>query len=333
MTSELVEQPPPIRPFPLREHLRATRSAAAKANHVKIGLQNWLVTHLLANAGVVRPKTPARFTPPASHFGIIEREAHSLAPKDEMLRLMLRLPFQKRPKLGAIDWEAAVSEYGDLPYPDWYLVPQHSFPGGYLCPAAAVDDRVALDARYQDAHPKRSLGIRALTAELVPKSARRIFDFGTGVGDLAATIAAQIPEAEVIAVEPSPFMQIVAKRMHGDVPNLVFRHAFADQLSEPAASVDAITISLVLHEVPDAIKRALLETAHRLLKPGGTLVVCDVPSDDLDRHRGAFEPYRKQWQKFDPDAALRGAGFSDIAAHQLVSAEYQWHRAARKGTA
>lgn len=321
---------PPIRSFPLASHLRETLRARKKREHVKVGLQNWLVTHLLANAGRVRPKTPVRFTPRPGHWHMIEKEAHSLAPKDEMLRLMTRLPFQRRPALGAIDWEAAVAEYADLDYPAWYLQPQHSFPGGYLCPGAALDDRIAMEARYQHAHPRRSLGVRASMAQLVPHGARKVFDFGAGVGDLSAAIAQARPDAQVVAVEASPFMQIVGKRLHPNLRNLSWRHAFADTLDAPAGCADAVTLSLVLHEVPDRIKRALLTRAHDLLKPGGTLIVCDVPSDDLERHRGAFEPYRQEWRTFDPDAALREAGFDEIVKHQLVAPEHQWHRTARK---
>lgn len=324
------EGAPAIRPFPLLDHLRELPRDRSKREHVKIGLQNWVVSHLLGNAGRVRPPTPARFAPRDGHFAMIEKEAHSLAPKDAMLRLMTRLPFQPRPKLGRIDWEREVAAYADLDYPAWYLQPQHSFPGGYLCPGAALDDRIAMEARYEDAHPKRSLGVRERMAELVPSSVRRVFDFGAGVGDLSAAIAKQRPEAQVTAIEASPFMQIVGKRLHPKLDNLRWLHAFADTLDEREASVDAITMSLVLHEVPDRIKRDLLSRAHRLLKPGGVLIVCDVPADDLDRHRGAYEPYRLEWRNFDPDRALHDAGFTRIVSHTLIAPEHQWHRVATK---
>ncbi len=319
---------PLIRTFPLLAHLRETPRAASKREHIKIGFQNWIVSYLLANAGRVRPATPARFAPRVGHWSMIEKEAHSLAPKDEMLRLVTRLPFQARPLLGRIDWETAIADYAEIDYPAWYLQPQHSFPGGYLCPGAALDDRAAMEARYQDAHPRRSLGVRASMAQLVPDGARRVIDFGAGVGDLSSAIAQARPEAQVLAVDASPFMQIVGKRMHAKIKNLRWIHAFAEGLKEPAASVDAVTISLVLHEVPDGIKHALLAQARRLLKPGGTLVLCDVPSDDLERHRGAFEPYRQEWRSFDPDAALKEAGFADIVRHELVAPQHQWHRTA-----
>jgi ubiquinone/menaquinone biosynthesis C-methylase UbiE len=60
-----------------------------------------------------------------------------------------------------------------------------------------------------------------------------------------------------------------------------------------SGSVDAVTITLVLHECSDSGKRAILAEAFRIMRPGGTIVLSDTPQDDLGVFRGFFEPHKE----------------------------------------
>jgi SAM-dependent methyltransferase len=190
-------------------------------------------------------------------------------PKDRMLRVLSRMGAQAVPPLGEIDWRAELAAFGPLEFPAYYRQPFHSIPGGYLNEAAALGDRAALEAIYEDAHPRRSLGLRDAIAALVPEDARSILDLGAGTGDGGAAIARRLPHAEVTAIEASPFMIVVGRRQNGDVPNLRFEQGFAERTGRPDASVDAVHVTLLLHECPDVVKQAVLAECLRVLRPGG----------------------------------------------------------------
>jgi ubiquinone/menaquinone biosynthesis C-methylase UbiE len=132
----------------------------------------------------------------------------------------------------------------------------------------------------------------------------------------------------VTAFEASPFMIIAGRVQNADVPNLRFAQGLVEQSGLRSGSVDAVAITLVLHECPNAVKRAILTEVHRVLRPGGALVLCDTAQDDLHGYRGFYEPYREEWARFDPDELLRETGFAAITAHPVPRP--LWSRVARK---
>ena len=81
---------------------------------------------------------------------------------------------------------------------------------------------------------------------------------------------------------------------NADVPNLRFAQGLVEQSGLRSGSVDAVAITLVLHECPNAVKRAILAEVRRVLRPGGALVLCDTAQDDLHGYRGFYEPYREE---------------------------------------
>lgn len=260
----------------------------------------------------------------------LEKIAAEMAQPDKarMLRVIGRMGAQTVPAHGAIDWDAELAAFGAIEYPSYYLQPFHSIPGGYLNEAAALGDRAALDAIYEDAHPEKSLGLRRAIAALVPDDARVVLDLGGGTGDAGAAIARRLPAAQVTAIDASPFMVIVGRRQNGDVANLRVEQGFAERTGRAAASVDAIHVTLLFHECPNAVKRQILAECLRVLRPGGTLVLSDTPNDDLHSYRGFYEPYKEEWLHFDPDAFLADAGFVAIEARDV--APPLWTRVARK---
>ncbi|MEM8924821.1 MAG: class I SAM-dependent methyltransferase [Actinomycetota bacterium] len=259
-----------------------------------------------------------RWPAPESHAGLIDTELSSGEDMEAMVTVIGRMGAMTSPDLSAIDWDEALAPYADMEFPAYYRMPFHSVPGGWLSEAAATGDRAAMEAIYAEAHPERSLGIRRELAALVPDDARVVVDIGSGSGDGPAAVAERLPEADVIGIEASPFMLVAGQTQHAGLANLELRQGFGEDTDLADGMADAVTITLVLHECPDPIKERLLATAHRLLRPGGTLILSDTPNDDLDHFRGFYEPYRLQWRSFDPDAALATAGFVDIQRNNVA---------------
>ena len=269
-----------------------------------------------------------RWPAPEWHFDCIEKEATCAESKERMMRVIRRMGDQQVPDYSSIDWDAELAAFGELEFPNYYRQPFHSVPGGYLSEAAAVGDRRAMESIYQDAHPQRSLGIRAELAALIPAQAKRVVDLGAGTGDGAAAIARRLPDAEVTALEVSPFMIVAGRLQNADVPNFHFVQGLAEATEFADASMDAVAITLVFHECPNKIKRDILREAHRILRPGGTVVLTDTPNDDLHGFRGFYEPYKEEWLDFDPGAFLHETGFTDVASHDV--APPLWSRVARR---
>ena len=259
-----------------------------------------------------------RWPPPDWHFEKIAHESSGPESKDGMMGVIRRMAAQEAPDFADLDWDVELEAFGSLDLPDYYRQPFHSVPGGYLSEAAATNDRRALEAIYQDAHPGRSLGIREDIATLVPENARSVVEFGAGTGDGAAAIARRFPTARVMALEASPFMIIAGRTQNADLPNLEFVQGLAEETNIAEDSVDLVLLSFLLHECPDTIKRDILDRARRILRPGGMIVLNDTPPDSLDGYRGFYEPYREQWRDFDPETSLAEAGFEDTSNHEIA---------------
>ena len=258
----------------------------------------------------------------------IQAELNSSAPKDGMMQLITRMQFQEAPDLGDIDWESELATFKPIEYPQYYLQPFHSVLGGWLSETSAVGNRVAMEALLENSHPQKSLGVRDEIAQLFPEAARQILDLGAGIGDDAAAIARRLPNATITAWEASPFMIVVGRLYHKELPNLLWQHGLAEKTELPDNSVDAINMSYLLHECPDEIKKEILAECWRILSPGGLLVITDALPGGLHSYRGFFEPYKEQWLKIDPDKLLREAGFINIKAYQFAYST--WTRVGEK---
>jgi ArsR family transcriptional regulator len=98
-----------------------------------------------------------------------------------------------------------------------------------------------------------------------------VVDAGCGDGFLTELLADRFDR--VIAVDHSP-ERLAAAREGLARKGIDWRLGEADALPVPAASADAVFLSLVLHHVP-AIQPVLRE-ARRILRPGGRVVILDL---------------------------------------------------------
>lgn len=150
-------------------------------------------------------------------------------------------------------------------------------------------------------------------------------DVGTGGGKLAAALV-DAGVTDVWGVDVSPYM---LKHAATDFPEVKFYQAPAERLPFCAERFDAVTVSFLFHEMPPKyIARALAEI-HRVLRPGGRLLVAEpsarqlgpIPWRQLMRRAGwrhiyfkrmaarVHEPFIKAWHGLDKQALFAQAGF------------------------
>lgn len=152
---------------------------------------------------------------------------------------------------------------------------------GRLAPARFFDYVVAMT---------RERLWRGLTVmHLAPRPGDTILDVGCGTGSLALLAARVEPQAAITGLDPDPEILAVArgKDAEGRVRWLTgLGDALVDSVG--AESMDAVTSSLVLHQCPLAVKRAILASMFAVLRPGGRLVIADYGLQRTKLMRFAF---------------------------------------------
>ncbi len=133
-------------------------------------------------------------------------------------------------------------------------------------------------------------------------------DLGCGTGALTAAFAPHV--AAVHAVDASLAMLASARARLERLGNVTVHEGALEALPLPDASLDVAVMSLVLHHVADPL-RALREV-HRVVRPGGRLLITDMRSH-------AHSEYQQQmghvWLGFDAPTLerwLKDAGFTGM---------------------
>jgi ArsR family transcriptional regulator len=106
-------------------------------------------------------------------------------------------------------------------------------------------------------------------------------DLGCGTGQVAAALAPFV--AQVIAVDRSEEMLQAARRRLRDCENVEIRRGELEALPIDDNALDAATLLLVLHHLPDPA--VVIGEAARVLRPGGRLLICDMLPHDREEYR------------------------------------------------
>ncbi|KOV37711.1 methyltransferase type 11 [Streptomyces sp. XY431] len=137
---------------------------------------------------------------------------------------------------------------------------------------------------------------RSLVAmHVAPQPEDVVVDVGCGTGSLAVLLSRVEPRATVIGVDPDPEALAVARRKAaaaGAVPGGApeWRLSMGDDVAAivGAGTADTVVSSLVLHQCPMPMKRAVLAAMHETLRPGGKLVIADYGKQRTAAMRLAF---------------------------------------------
>jgi ubiquinone/menaquinone biosynthesis C-methylase UbiE len=133
-------------------------------------------------------------------------------------------------------------------------------------------------------------------------------DLGCGTGQVSAALAPFV--AHVVAVDASAAMLQAAKRRLQGFRNIDLRRGELEALPIDDARLDAATLMLVLHHVPEPA-RALAEVA-RVLKPEGRVIIADMVPHDRDNYR---QQMGHVWLGFSTEhitGLLRDYGFENV---------------------
>lgn len=114
-----------------------------------------------------------------------------------------------------------------------------------------------------------------------------VVDVGAGTGTFAIALAAHAAAPSVVGVDGDPAVQALARRKP-DAARVRWLPGRAEALPLPDASADVVALSLLLHHLAPATKRAALAEAHRVLRPGGAVHVADFGRAQDPLMRAAF---------------------------------------------
>jgi ubiquinone/menaquinone biosynthesis C-methylase UbiE len=165
------------------------------------------------------------------------------------------------------------------PYPAYYRRRFHFQTDGYLSEASAerYDHQVevlfgggAAPMRRQALVPLR----QAVQRGGGPATAR-LLDIGCGTGSFLREVKRNHPRLLVTGLDLSqPYLRVARRRL-ADWSRAEFIEAAAEAMPFPDQKFDVVSCIYLFHELPPAIRRAVVAEIRRVLKPNGTLIFVD----------------------------------------------------------
>ena len=221
----------------------------------------------------------------------------------------------------SIDWKREGDRFRqpNLIYPRYYSSQNfHGIKNGYLNPSASV----TYDPIIQYFLPPNETWVRELLIKAIGGQPRRILDLGCGTGSTTLMLKQAFPQAEVIGLDLSPYMLVMAdykaKQASLDIQWL---HGKAEATGLHEASFDLVTASLLFHEMPPIVSKSILHECFRLLVPGGQVIILDGNQTAI---RSATwltnifeEPYIEAYAAGSVDAWMGAAGFEAVSTEAL----------------
>ncbi len=145
-----------------------------------------------------------------------------------------------------------------------------------------------------------------------------MLDVGCGTGTLAIEVSLRVGSAgRVAGVDPGT-QQIARARSKAARRNLPidFQIGVIERLPFPDQTFDVVLSTLMMHHLPDSLKRQGLSEIARVLKPGGRLVIADFKrKKDRQGQLARFHAGGSSMQ--DLAAMISDAGFEHLEMEEM----------------
>jgi SAM-dependent methyltransferase len=152
---------------------------------------------------------------------------------------------------------------------------------------------------------------------------QRVLDLGCAVGASTVAVSSYFPDAQVYGVDVGGAMLRYAHARAEHLGQRVhYVQANAERTGFPDGSFDFVYSCVLLHETSKAATRKIFAECHRLLRPGGVVIHCEVPPMEglgvWGKVIGDFEslynnePFWRGVQNLDLASLMRETGFDDV---------------------
>jgi SAM-dependent methyltransferase len=189
----------------------------------------------------------------------------------------------------------------------------------------ATQERLAVILELRAADPQQRAILDGYLGEIEFPPSARVLEVGCGTGPVTRLLAGRPGVAAAVGVDPSPVFVAKAGELAAGLGNASFEEGDGRALRFGEGGFDVVVCHTVLCHVPEP-ERALAE-AFRVLRPGGTLAVCDGDyatttvalaegdplQDCIEAVKAGFlnDPWLVRWLP----ALMRSVGFQLLGSH------------------
>ncbi len=214
-------------------------------------------------------------------------------------------------------------------YPNYYVQNFHHQTGGYLSDLSANLYDLQVEILFggsADAMRRRVLaplkaGLQAFSD--VPAKQIRLLDAACGTARTLRGIRSILPYASLHGIDLSGAYLRKANEQLADLPGELVQllQGNIEELPYVDNYFHAVTCVFLFHELPPAARQKAIEECYRVLKPGGSFIICDSmqvsDSPELEAMMHMFyatfhEPYYRSYMEDDFISRLNRAGFAEV---------------------
>jgi ArsR family transcriptional regulator len=178
----------------------------------------------------------------------------------------------------------------------------------------AYFDRVAASFGEQLLPGRTWEGLARALLRLAPRA--RYADLGIGDGLLTLMLAEVADVVTAVDISPAMLEQLTARAKQKGIANIETVTGDIESLPLPDRSHDVVVLSQALHHANDPA-RALAE-AHRILVPGGALLVLDLLAHGEEWVRDKLEHVHLGFTEPDLQRSIAGAGFVAVSVQRAA---------------
>jgi ubiquinone/menaquinone biosynthesis C-methylase UbiE len=214
-------------------------------------------------------------------------------------------------------------------YPSYYVQNFHHQTDGYLSDFSANLYDLQVEILFggsADAMRRRVLAPLKTGLQVfadVPARQIRILDTACGTARTLRGVRAMLPQAALYGVDLSAAYLRKANEQLADLPGDLVQllQGNIEELPYVDNYFHAITCVFLFHELPPAARQQAIAECYRVLKPGGTFIICDSiqvsDSPEMESmmhmfHKTFHEPYYRSYMEDDLVDRLTQAGFAEV---------------------
>ena len=171
------------------------------------------------------------------------------------------------------------------------------------------------------------LGVNGSNSRMIVEMAKlkpgdKVLDVGCGTGDLTLTAQQYVGACgSAFGIDAAPEgIGIAQKKAKRNGVGATFKVGVIENLDFPDATFDVVISRLVIHHLPDDLKRQGFKEIYRVLKPGGHIFIADFkpPTNHVLAHLAtalvSHQMMERSSHVWNLQPMLKEAGFSDVTS-------------------